>query len=355
MELKILRKPLSLVMVIIIAVTSAVPAHADTLLDVSWGGTTVTTAPVSLADFLLQNNLASGDVSAFGLMVDTVLGEHLDYNTDGAWWAFFVNGADPGVGVSYVTLTAGETYALQKTPASEYPAVLRSPKLTLTVKEHSDSSSSNSSGSSGASGSSEKTPFVPQTTQATAKAYAKSHYILRTPSDASVSKFKVSEDGTVHVSDILELSARQIAILKNKGAKKLIADLNYTTTINKKKTTQTDFRFIVDISGKLAPMPMGFGAKLELAADKKSAKLFLPDNVSDASAPWDIQVLAPELIKWEPEGFLVKSATFHNAEAVSAKYKISTGYIRFTTPTRSVLEITMDDTKPEDKEYKPEL
>ena len=58
-------------------------------------------------------NLIAGDVGDYGLYVKTVCGETLDYNADGMYWAFYVNGGYAEKGVDQTPITEGATYAFE--------------------------------------------------------------------------------------------------------------------------------------------------------------------------------------------------------------------------------------------------
>lgn len=55
--------------------------------------------------------LIEGDESEFGLYVKTVNGLTADYDTDGAYWAFFVNGAYASSGVDSTNIEDGVVYS----------------------------------------------------------------------------------------------------------------------------------------------------------------------------------------------------------------------------------------------------
>lgn len=59
----------------------------------------------------------SGTESEYGIMVDTVNGEKLDYATDGAYWGFYVNGEYAQYGIDTLPVVDGETYGIICTPA----------------------------------------------------------------------------------------------------------------------------------------------------------------------------------------------------------------------------------------------
>lgn len=53
-----------------------------------------------------------GTESSYGLMVETVNGLTADYNTDGAYWAFYVNGEYCNYGIDSQPVEDGETYSI---------------------------------------------------------------------------------------------------------------------------------------------------------------------------------------------------------------------------------------------------
>lgn len=67
----------------------------------------VTTTETSAGKALLEQKLIDGEQGDYGLYIKTVLGTTVDYNTDGAWWALYINGESSMVGVDSVTLVPG--------------------------------------------------------------------------------------------------------------------------------------------------------------------------------------------------------------------------------------------------------
>ena len=63
-----------------------------------------------LADALLEKGYISGYESQYGLTIETVDGEKLDWETSGAYWAVYVNGEYSMVGVSSIYVEDGATY-----------------------------------------------------------------------------------------------------------------------------------------------------------------------------------------------------------------------------------------------------
>lgn len=58
-----------------------------------------------------------GEESEFGLMVDTVNGEKADYNTDGAYWSFYVNGEYCNYGIDTQPVLDGDAFRIEYTAA----------------------------------------------------------------------------------------------------------------------------------------------------------------------------------------------------------------------------------------------
>ncbi|MCI5954490.1 MAG: DUF4430 domain-containing protein [Lachnospiraceae bacterium] len=54
----------------------------------------------------------SGTESEYGLMVDTVNGETADYNVDGAYWAFYVNGEYCMYGIDTQPVEDGDAFSI---------------------------------------------------------------------------------------------------------------------------------------------------------------------------------------------------------------------------------------------------
>ena len=75
----------------------------ETAFDVHTDATTVG-AP------LLAPGLIDGDDSEYGLYVKTVNGLTVDYDKDGKYWAFYVDGEYAATGVDSTDITAGSTY-----------------------------------------------------------------------------------------------------------------------------------------------------------------------------------------------------------------------------------------------------
>ena len=73
---------------------------------------TVNTDADTVGAALLELGLIAGDESEYGLYVKTVNGITADYDTDGTYWAFYINGEYAMTGVDATPITDGESYAL---------------------------------------------------------------------------------------------------------------------------------------------------------------------------------------------------------------------------------------------------
>lgn len=71
----------------------------------------------SVGEALVNEELISGEVGQYGLMVDTVNGQKYDYNEDGAYWAFYINGEYAMTGVDATEITDGTVYSFVATKA----------------------------------------------------------------------------------------------------------------------------------------------------------------------------------------------------------------------------------------------
>ena len=65
-----------------------------------------------LAEVLLAEELVTGYESQYGLTIESVDGETADWNTDGAYWAIYVDGEYATKGVSETPVTDGTVYKL---------------------------------------------------------------------------------------------------------------------------------------------------------------------------------------------------------------------------------------------------
>ncbi len=73
----------------------------------------ISTDKKTVGDALLELELIAGDESEYGLYVKTVNDTTLDYDKDGAYWAFYVDGEYATSGVDTTDIVAGTSYALK--------------------------------------------------------------------------------------------------------------------------------------------------------------------------------------------------------------------------------------------------
>lgn len=77
----------------------------------------ITTTATTVGEALVAEKLISGEQGDYGLMVDTVNGIKYDYNTDGAYWAFYVNGEYAMSGVDTTEIDETAIYSFVATKA----------------------------------------------------------------------------------------------------------------------------------------------------------------------------------------------------------------------------------------------
>ena len=71
---------------------------------------TVNTDEETVGAALLKLGVIAGEDSDYGLYVKTVNGETADYEKDGAYWAFYINGEYAMSGVDYTAPESGAVY-----------------------------------------------------------------------------------------------------------------------------------------------------------------------------------------------------------------------------------------------------
>lgn len=74
---------------------------------------TVHTNETIVGNALVEVGLISGEEGQFGLYVKTVDGVTLDYDTDGKYWAFYVDGSYAMAGVDSTEIEAGKVYTFK--------------------------------------------------------------------------------------------------------------------------------------------------------------------------------------------------------------------------------------------------
>ncbi len=73
------------------------------------------TDKTTVGEALLELGLIEGSTSDFGLYVTTVNGVTADWDTENAYWAFYINGEYALTGVDSTEITDGATYKMVKT------------------------------------------------------------------------------------------------------------------------------------------------------------------------------------------------------------------------------------------------
>lgn len=66
-----------------------------------------------VGDALIELDLIAGDAGDYGLYVKTVDGITVDYDEDGKYWAFYINGEYAMTGVDATLITEGEEYSFK--------------------------------------------------------------------------------------------------------------------------------------------------------------------------------------------------------------------------------------------------
>ena len=73
----------------------------------------VHTEKTMVGDALIELDLIAGDTAEYGLYVKNVDGITVDYDTDGKYWAFYINGEYAMTGVDATPITEGEEYSFK--------------------------------------------------------------------------------------------------------------------------------------------------------------------------------------------------------------------------------------------------
>ncbi|MBQ8781631.1 MAG: DUF4430 domain-containing protein [Oscillospiraceae bacterium] len=71
------------------------------------------TDKTNVGEVLLEHGLIAGDTSEYGLYVKTVNGITADYDTDGTYWAFYIDGEYAMTGVDSTEITDGAVYSFK--------------------------------------------------------------------------------------------------------------------------------------------------------------------------------------------------------------------------------------------------
>ena len=73
----------------------------------------ITTDKSTVGEALLEEGLITGENGQYGLYVTEVNGIVADYNVDGTYWAFYVDGAYASSGVDTTDVVDGSTYSFK--------------------------------------------------------------------------------------------------------------------------------------------------------------------------------------------------------------------------------------------------
>lgn len=73
----------------------------------------IATEKTIVGEALLENGLIAGEDGPYGLYVKTVNGITLDYDTDGMYWSFYVNGEYALKGVDQTEIDPAATYMIK--------------------------------------------------------------------------------------------------------------------------------------------------------------------------------------------------------------------------------------------------
>ena len=73
---------------------------------------TLRTDKETVGDALLEHDLIAGEEGAYGLYVKVVNGMTADYDTDGYYWAFYIDGNYALTGVDTTAIEEGAVYQL---------------------------------------------------------------------------------------------------------------------------------------------------------------------------------------------------------------------------------------------------
>ena len=76
---------------------------------------TIHTDKTTVGEALQEHNLLEGEESQYGLFVKKVNGIVADYDVDGYYWAFYINGEYGVSGVDTTNIEEGVTYSLERT------------------------------------------------------------------------------------------------------------------------------------------------------------------------------------------------------------------------------------------------
>ena len=82
-------------------------------LDGSEATVQISTDKTTVGEALLELELIEGEEGPYGLYISAVNGIPYEYETDGAYWSFYINGEYALTGVDSTDITEGTTYTLK--------------------------------------------------------------------------------------------------------------------------------------------------------------------------------------------------------------------------------------------------
>lgn len=74
---------------------------------------TINTDKKIVGEALVENNLIAGEEGAYGLYIKTVAGETVAFDTDGKYWAFYIDGEYAMTGVDTTEIDTAAVYELK--------------------------------------------------------------------------------------------------------------------------------------------------------------------------------------------------------------------------------------------------
>lgn len=74
---------------------------------------TVRTDKETVGDALMDTGIIEGEEGPYGIYIKSANGIYADYETDGTYWAFYINGEYAQSGVDLTPITEGESYMLK--------------------------------------------------------------------------------------------------------------------------------------------------------------------------------------------------------------------------------------------------
>ena len=112
---KLLSLLLVLIMVFTLVACSAKTSFTVVTTDLEGNETTHTikTDATTVGEALIEEGLIAGHTTDYGLYVDEVNGIVLDWEKDGKYWAFYINGAYAMTGVDTTDVEDGAVYTFK--------------------------------------------------------------------------------------------------------------------------------------------------------------------------------------------------------------------------------------------------